>query len=120
MTRRFNLRLAFAVLVVLAGAAVQLAKEHRPSVLRPGLRMCAYVASAADGTVTVVDLVHLAATATIPVGRRPWNMAITRDGAKLYVANGRSNTVSVIDTARNAVIKEIPVGETPWGVQILE
>ena len=37
-------------------------------------------------------------TAEIPVGQRPWNMALTPDGKKLYVANGRSNSVSVIDT----------------------
>ena len=38
-------------------------------------------------------------TATVPVGQRPWNMAVTPDGRKLYVANGRSDSVSVIDTA---------------------
>ena len=58
--------------------------------------------------------------ATIAVGQRPWNMAITRDGAKVYVANGRSNSVSVIDTAKNAVAATIPVGQSPWGVQILD
>jgi YVTN family beta-propeller protein len=68
----------------------------------------------------VIDTATDQVTATIAVGRRPWNMAITRDGAKLYVANGRSNSVSVIDTGKNAVVKEIPVGDTPWGVQILE
>jgi len=68
----------------------------------------------------VIDTAKDEVTATIKVGQRPWNMAITRDGAKLYVANGRSDSVSVIDTAKNAVIKEIPVGKTPWGVHILE
>jgi YVTN family beta-propeller protein len=56
--------------------------------------------------------------ATIPVGKRPWNMAVTPDGQKLYVANGRSNSVSVIDTRRLEVISEVPVGELPWGVVI--
>jgi YVTN family beta-propeller protein len=79
-----------------------------------------YVSNGGDGNVMVIDTVADQVMATIPVGQRPWNMAITRDGAKLYVANGRSNSVSVIDTARNAVIKEIPVGLTPWGVHILE
>ena len=35
----------------------------------------------------------------VPVGKRPWNMAITPDGRKLYVACGRSNAVAVVDTA---------------------
>jgi YVTN family beta-propeller protein len=56
--------------------------------------------------------------ATVPVGKRPWNMAVTPDGKKLYVANGRSNSVSVIDTETNQSVKEIPVGDTPWGVVI--
>ena len=56
--------------------------------------------------------------ATIPVGKRPWNMAITPDGAKLYVACGRSNAVAVIDTATNAKIADIAVGALPWGVAL--
>ena len=56
--------------------------------------------------------------ATIAVGQRPWNMAITPDGRKLYVANGRSNSVSVIDTETNQKLADIAVGELPWGVVI--
>jgi YVTN family beta-propeller protein len=56
--------------------------------------------------------------ATIPVGQRPWNMALTPDGKKLYVANGRSNSVSVIDTAHRTKLHDIPVGKLPWGVAI--
>ena len=68
----------------------------------------------------VIDTATDKVIATIQVGKRPWNMALTRDGAKLYVANGRSNSVSVIDTAKNVRIKDIPVGDTPWGVHIFE
>jgi hypothetical protein len=60
MMRRINLRLTFGVLLLLGGAAAQLAKEHRPSMLRPGLHLYAYVANTVDGSVTVVDLVRLA------------------------------------------------------------
>jgi YVTN family beta-propeller protein len=56
--------------------------------------------------------------ATIPVGKRPWNMAITPDGKKLYVANGRSNSVTVIDTEQLVPSGEVKVGEMPWGVVI--
>ena len=55
---------------------------------------------------------------TVPVGQRPWNMAITPDGSKLYVANGRSGTVSVIDAVGNRKLRDIAVGELPWGVVI--
>ena len=63
-------------------------------------------------------IAHNTVIATGPVGKRPWNMAITPDGRKLYVANGRSNSVSVIDTQSNQKLKDIPVGEMPWGVVI--
>ncbi|MEO5732185.1 MAG: hypothetical protein ABIQ87_00660, partial [Rubrivivax sp.] len=56
--------------------------------------------------------------ATIGVGQRPWNMALTPDGKKLYVACGRSGAVSVIDTERNLKITDIKVGKLPWGVAI--
>ncbi len=66
----------------------------------------------------VIDTASNSVTQTIKVGNRPWNMALTADGAKLYVANGRSNTVSVIDTAARKELKQIKVGEQPWGVVI--
>ena len=66
----------------------------------------------------VIDTASNQVTATIPVGKRPWNMAITPDGSKLYVANGRSNSVSVIDTASARKLADIAVGELPWGVVI--
>jgi YVTN family beta-propeller protein len=56
--------------------------------------------------------------AKIPVGKRPWNMAITPDGKKLYVACGRSNAIAVIDADTNAKVAEIAVGALPWGVAI--
>jgi YVTN family beta-propeller protein len=56
--------------------------------------------------------------ATIPVGRRPWGLALTPDGKKAYAANGLSNDVSVIDMQTQKVIASIPVGKMPWGVAI--
>ena len=66
----------------------------------------------------VIDTASNTITVTIPVGKRPWNMALTPDGSKLYVACGRSNAISVIDTAANRAIAEIAVGALPWGVVI--
>jgi YVTN family beta-propeller protein len=77
-----------------------------------------FVTNGKDGTVSVIDTTTNEIIATIPVGKRPWNMAITPDGKKLYVANGRSNSVSVIDAIELKTIGEIPVGDTPWGVVI--
>ena len=77
-----------------------------------------YVTSGGEGTVQVIDTATHAIVETIPVGKRPWNMAITPDGGKLYVACGRSNLVSVIDTKSRRKIADIAVGELPWGVTI--
>ena len=42
-------------------------------------------------------------TATIPVGKAPFGVAFTPNGAYAYVTNQISGTVSVINTATNTV-----------------
>ncbi len=86
------------------------------TVTKDGKRI--YAANGGAGSVSVIDPATNKVIKEIPVGKRPWNMALTPDSKKLYVANGRSNSVSVIDTGSLAVVKEIPVGELPWGVVI--
>ena len=77
-----------------------------------------YVTSGGKGTVQVIDTATNTIVREIPVGKRPWNMALTPDGSKLYVACGRSNAIAVIDTTTDAKVAEIAVGELPWGVAI--
>jgi YVTN family beta-propeller protein len=77
-----------------------------------------YVSSGRGARVDVFDVASKRFVASVPVGQRPWNMAITPDGKKLYVANGRSGTVSVIDTAANRRVADVKVDELPWGVAI--
>jgi YVTN family beta-propeller protein len=77
-----------------------------------------YVSNGGDATVSVFDTATRGIVATIGVGQRPWNMALTPDGKKLYVACGRSGVVSVIDTERNAKIADVTVGKLPWGVAV--
>jgi len=57
-----NFRAYFLLVVLAIGALAVLLREHRPSMLRPDLHLCAYVTTA-DGAVTVVDLVKLKAVA---------------------------------------------------------
>jgi len=54
--------------------------------------------------------------AEVPVGARPWGIALSADGRRLYAANGPSNDVSVVDTQSLRVIARIPAGRSPWGV----
>src|SRR4030095_16189016 len=67
MKRASKFRIIFAVTLLLIGAVIVLAREHRPSFLRPGLRLYAYV-STADNAVSVVDLVKLATVPHVPIG----------------------------------------------------
>ncbi|HYT72848.1 MAG TPA: hypothetical protein VEK78_15790, partial [Gemmatimonadales bacterium] len=61
----------------------------------------------------VIDLAARKVIDTIPVGRRPWGIALSPDGRRLYTADGRSNQVSVIDTGGRKVVATIPVGDRP-------
>jgi len=62
MTRPRNYRVLSLLGILLAAALILLLFEHRPSFLRPGLRLNAYIATS-DGNLTVVDLVKLGAIA---------------------------------------------------------
>ena len=56
--------------------------------------------------------------AEVPVGKKPWSLALTPDGSKLYVANARSNSVTVIDVPSRRAIAEIALGATAFHVAI--
>ena len=52
----------------------------------------------------------------IPVGARPWGIALSHDGRFLYTANGSSNDITVVDTSSLSVLKKVPVDKGPWGI----
>jgi len=54
----------------------------------------------------------------IPVGSRPFGIAVAPNGSAVYVANNLGNSVSVIDTATKTVSATIPVGLAPQGLAI--
>ena len=56
--------------------------------------------------------------ATITVGNRPLEVAVSPDGSRAYVANQSSGNVSVIDTAADSVVATIAVGLNPYGVAV--
>jgi YVTN family beta-propeller protein len=66
-----------------------------------------------------VDPQTLRVTNTIPVGKRPWGLAISPDGRRLYVANGPSDDVSVIDLEAEKELKRVKAGQGPWGVTVV-
>ena len=57
-------------------------------------------------------------TATVPVGKNPWGVAVDPGTHTVYVANaGGDNSVSVIDGSRRTVTATVPV-KIPWGVAV--
>lgn len=105
-----NFRLALAAALLLAGAARQMAQEHRPSVLRPGLRLYAYVGNTGDGTVTAVDLASLQAVATIPVGPSPSGLRAHPTRDEIWGVSTTGGYAWVIDVRRGELAARIPVG----------
>lgn len=93
-----------------------------PKVVRPmgiastdGRRL--YVTTGRFGALLEVDAAAGRVLRTIEnVGRRPWGVALSRDGNKAYTANGPSGDVSVIDLPSGRLDARITVGGSPWGV----
>lgn len=100
---------------------LQLRKEARPmGVVFDAARKRIYLSTGRGGTVVVAEqdgegekLIR-----EIPVGARPWGIALSRDGRRLYTANGSSNDVTILDTSSLSVLKKVPVGAGPWGVVV--
>jgi YVTN family beta-propeller protein len=102
---------------------MQFRKEARPmAVLLDPARGRLYVSTGRGGTVAVIDAGGPQQApkpiAEIPVGTRPWGMALSQDGRFLYTANGPSDDVSIVDTTTLRTVKRIAVGKSPWGVAL--
>jgi PQQ-dependent catabolism-associated beta-propeller protein len=100
---------------------LQLREETRPmAVVLDSPRNRLYLSTGRGGTVAIIDATDAPRAVKlikeVPVGKRPWGIALSADGRHLYTANGPSNDVSVIDTQTLTEVKRIPVGRSPWGV----
>lgn len=80
----------------------------------------AYITSWGEGSgiLSVIDTATDNITATVPVGKWPYTVAVNSAGTKAYVVNAGSNAVSVIDTTINKVTATVNVGAYPWEVAI--
>ena len=68
--------------------------------------------------VVVVDTLRGRVVASIPVGTRPYALAVTPDatGSEVWVPNHDAASISIIDTATNTVTKTLPVAPNPHWV----
>ena len=101
-----------------ATRVLQLRKEARPmAVVLDAKRKRLYMSTGRGGTIAIIDMTRAPQLlAEVPVGTRPWGIALSADGSKLYTANGPSDDVSIVDTAALRTTTKIPVGRSPWGV----
>src|ERR1700722_2757681 len=113
MSRRLNYRF-IVMLLILGGLAVrEVALELRPSILRPGLHLFAYVANTADGTLSAIDLVSLSTGATIAVGRDPTGVRANPTRNEIWGLSSAGGYAWVVDSDTNRITGHIPVGAAP-------
>ena len=114
--RAFNFRLIVVAALLIGFAAREIALEQRPSFLRPGLKLCAYVANAADGTVSVVDLVGLSVRATISVGPSPSGLRTHPTRPEIWGVSTGGGYVWVLDAATDRIVARVSVGALPFAL----
>ncbi|HEV2782863.1 MAG TPA: PxKF domain-containing protein [Actinophytocola sp.] len=109
-------RVRVALLALVTGAALLAPVPAAQAAATPTTR--AYLANFGTNTVTVVDTTSNSVIATIPVGVRPFDLAVDPAGTRVYLTTNGSDSVSVIDPASNTVTAAIPVGGYPWRVAV--
>ncbi|MHB1021932.1 MAG: lactonase family protein [Acidobacteriaceae bacterium] len=70
------------------------------------------------GSVSVINAETNKVTATIPVRRLPYFIAVDAQGKRGYVANSGSNNISVLDLVRHREIAVVGAGEQPGMARI--
>src|SRR6516164_4615017 len=115
MNRASQFRALFLCTILLIASIFVLAREHRPSFLRPGLRLYAYV-STADDAVSVVDLVKLATVAHVPIGGSISAMREHPTRAELWGVSSSGGFAWVLDSRTSQIAARIPVGALPYSI----
>jgi YVTN family beta-propeller protein len=84
----------------------------------PATPRFAYVALGRGNHVAAVSVSDRSVADYTLVGKRPWNVVLTRDEKTLYVCNGLSDDLSVADTATMRVSRFVSVGRVPHTVVV--
>src|ERR1700733_7737606 len=115
-SRRKNIRVILLCAVLLFGALIIIAREHRPSFLRPGLRLNAYVTTQ-DGEVNVIDLVNLRPVSHISVGPALSGLREHPTRPEVWGVSTQDGYVFVLGAYPNQLIARIPVGPAPYALE---
>ena len=99
-------------------ATIQTGNEPRGVALDPN-NTFAFVANAAEGSVTVIKITNdsfgkFAAVIdrTITTGAESWDIVSSPDGKRIFVANSGQDTITVINAATRAIIGQIDVRDS--------
>ena len=76
----------------------------------------AFVTTGRGGTLVRVDGETMEPSGSVPVGKRPWGVAVSPDGTTVYTANGPGGDVSIVDAGGMKVHARVKVGDGPWDV----
>ena len=117
MKRGWNRRLIFLLLLLGALAVREILLERGPTFLRPDLHLFAYVGNTVDGTVSAIDLVKLAAVATIPVGPSPSGLRAHPKREEIWGVSSEGGYAWVLDARHGQILSRIPVGAGPFAVE---
>jgi len=112
MPRAKNFRLYFILTVLVISGIILLLREHRPSFLRPGLHLNAYV-STEDGSITVVDLIGLRAIGKIYAGPALGEILEHPKRGEIWGVSSAGGYVWVLNTRSNQITARIAVGGFP-------
>lgn len=96
---------------------------EQPAYPRHYLAPLAYVTNFMDNTVSVIEIRTGLKVMDIPVGNRPYGIAISPDQKFVYVANMDDATLSIISTRKNRVVNTIDLNtpfstDNPLGVKV--
>src|SRR5271155_3794275 len=108
MKRFRNFRVIFLVVVLLSAAVAEGLREHRPSFLRPGLKLYAYVITS-GGSLVAVDLVKLSVAGRITVGPQSSGLRAHPTRPEIWGASASGGYIWVVDARAGQVTARIPV-----------
>jgi YVTN family beta-propeller protein len=107
---------AAGVRVAFAGGLITLSVDWAPASVvaaAAGPSTAIYVTDSGSDTLSVVSAATDMVVATVPVGQKPWAVAVSADGMTAYVSNSGSDDVSVVDMRTRKVRATVVVGVRP-------
>jgi DNA-binding beta-propeller fold protein YncE len=109
--RNVTLFMLVAAALILAGCGQAVARAPEASYT--------YVANAADGTLSAIDLTADQVAWTMNLGERAAHgIAASPDGNIVYTGDSTTNEVLVVDAQRHAIVKRIPLVHSVHGIDI--